>query len=100
MRVVYRSRRNVYRRLDDFRKYLKKRQAIDGGRWNPLAVEEHVCCAPGVRHEDHEPLPEVILKVPVGTYEIVGSRYPLLRLVFEVVKHRTSHLLQGEGWTD
>jgi hypothetical protein len=42
----------------------------------------------------------LVLTVPAGTYEVTGSRFPLLRLVFEVVKHRTEHLLLGQGWVD
>ena len=42
----------------------------------------------------------VRLEVPAGSYEITGYRFPLVRLVFEVLKHRTIHWLSGEGFDD
>jgi len=66
-------------------------------RWDPLAIDERVCMP--VR-EAPEPIPPTVLSVPGGTYEIEGSRYPLLRLVVEVVKHRAWHWLKGDGFRD
>lgn len=40
------------------------------------------------------------LIVEAGSYEVAGSRYPLLRLLAEVVKHRTWHWLRGDGFRD
>ena len=40
------------------------------------------------------------LIVEAGSYEVTGSRYPLLRLVLEVVKHRAWHWLSGQGFRD
>jgi hypothetical protein len=40
------------------------------------------------------------LTVPSGTYEVTDSRFPLIRLLFAVMWHRTEHLLHGDGWID
>jgi len=42
----------------------------------------------------------VKLLCPEGSYEVTGSRLPLLRLVLLVLTHRTRHWLRGEGWRD
>ena len=42
----------------------------------------------------------VVLQLDAGTYEVTGSRFPLLRLALLVLKNRTWHLVRGEGWTD
>lgn len=42
----------------------------------------------------------VTLQCEAGLYEVTGSRFPLARLILLVVKHRTWHLLRGEGWVD
>ncbi len=42
----------------------------------------------------------VVLQVPSGTYEVTGSRFPLLRLGVEILKHRAWHWLRGEGFRD
>ena len=67
------------------------------GRWDPMAIDEEVCFP--VR-EAPEPIPTTVLSVPGGTYEVEGSRYPLLRLALEVVKHRAWHWLKGDGFRD
>ena len=36
------------------------------------------------------------LLTPYGHYEADG----LLQLMWEVLRHRLSHLFQGDGWTD
>lgn len=63
--------------------------------FNPLSADDSICCGPL-----RDPLPPTVLNVPAGTYEVEGSRYPLLRLVVEVVKHRTWHWVRGEGFRD
>ena len=65
-------------------------------RFNPLAVEEHICCGPGPM----EPPKPVVLQVSAGTYEVSGSRFPLVRLVVEVLRHRAWHWLRGQGFRD
>lgn len=65
--------------------------------YNPLAMDDGVCCPGPI---GPEPEGDFVLKVPEGTYEVTGSRYPLLRLVVEVMKHRTWHFLRGEGFRD
>lgn len=42
----------------------------------------------------------VVLKVPEGSYEVEGYRFPLIVLALEVLKHRAWHLLRGEGFRD
>ena len=40
------------------------------------------------------------LQCESGSYEVTGSRFPFARLVLLVLRHRTWHLLRGEGWSD
>jgi hypothetical protein len=42
----------------------------------------------------------VRLTVEAGSYEVTGYRFPLVRLIWEVVKHRSWHWFRGEGWRD
>lgn len=74
---------------------LKQKFLIDPS-FNPLAIEDHICCGPSTM----EPPKPVVLQVPAGTYEVTGSRFPLVRLAVEVLKHRAWHFLRGEGFRD
>ena len=40
------------------------------------------------------------LLVESGSYEVTGARFPLLRLLWEVLKHRAWHWSRGDGWRD
>ena len=40
------------------------------------------------------------LIVDDGHYDVTGSRWPLLRLLWVVTKHRAWHWWRGEGWRD
>lgn len=42
----------------------------------------------------------VVYYVPEGHYEVTGSRFPLLRLTWEVLKHRSWHWFKGHGFRD
>jgi hypothetical protein len=81
-------------REESFEEFAKR--TIDSEeRWNPLSNEECVC--------GPSPMPKpkpVVLHIGEGSYEVTGSRYPLLRLAVEVLKHRTWHWMRGEGFRD
>ena len=76
----------------------RKRRVFLNPEFNPLEDDGH-CCGP-VGCGPVEPPAPVILQVSTGTYEVTGSKYPLVRLVVEVLRHRTWHLLQGHGFRD
>ena len=40
------------------------------------------------------------LIVEAGFYEVTGSRFPLVSLLWLVVRHRACHWWRGEGWED
>jgi hypothetical protein len=42
----------------------------------------------------------VVLQCEAGTYEVTGSRFPMLRLALLMLRHRSWHLMRGEGWVD
>ena len=86
-----------------FKRSARRRSRFAGERplldmhYNPLARgEDGPCCGP----LSLDPLPSTVLNVPAGSYEIEGSRYPLLRLVVEVLKHRSRHWIRGKGFRD
>lgn len=51
-------------------------------------------------HGPNKGLNRAVLQVEAGTYEVTGSRFPFVRLAILVLRHRTWHLLRGEGWID
>lgn len=74
----------------------RKREFLLDPRFNPLAVDDGPCCGPVV----WDPPKPVVLQVPAGTYEVTGSRFPIIRLAVEVLKHRSWHFIRGEGFRD
>lgn len=85
----------VFKQSQTFEEFAEATKSRIDTHWHPMMDEECVC-GPLPR-----PAPEpVVLNVQSGTYEVTGSRYPLLRLAVEVLKHRTWHFLRGEGFRD